>query len=151
VFTANGTAGGYTVTASVSGVGTPASFSLTNTNISGGEPVINGTVADQGTSNGSFYIDLLVKNTGTGIGNNIQVANLAFQTLTGTGSVTYNSALSPQLPIHVGTLSAGSSTTVRLFLNVPSSVIRFSISETGTDVDGSGTSLNWSSGQMVFY
>ena len=42
-FTANGTAGSYTVTASVSGVGTPASFSLTNNAVVSGSGSLSGS------------------------------------------------------------------------------------------------------------
>jgi hypothetical protein len=66
VFTANATAGSYTVTASVAGVSTPASFALTNTVIGGQSTTItllpSSYVTTQGTSGGqavSTSIDLL--------------------------------------------------------------------------------------------
>jgi hypothetical protein len=46
VLTANATAGSYTVTAAVSGVSTPASFSLTNTAVTGPSAVTLNPVAD---------------------------------------------------------------------------------------------------------
>ena len=57
-FTANGVAGGYTVTASVSGVATPANFSLTNTPVlavgSLAGSAVNSTAASNLTTEGSL-------------------------------------------------------------------------------------------------
>jgi hypothetical protein len=70
--------------------------------------------------------------------------------LTGTGTVTYNTQLSPTIPdVLGGAVSAGTSVTVRLYLTVPITVTHFSINETGTFGTMSGKSLTFASGQAV--
>jgi hypothetical protein len=110
----------------------------------GGEPMISITALDQGTLPGAFYVDLQVMNTGTGTAVNVNVTQLTF------GSVTYNTTMSPPLPIVIGSLSAGGSTSIRLFLNFPPSVSRFSIAEDGTLQDSTGKALNFAAAQSFF-
>ncbi|MGH9814849.1 MAG: HYR domain-containing protein [Candidatus Acidiferrales bacterium] len=115
-----------------------------------GVPRINGVIAGKGRdANGNFYVDLRLSNTGSGHARSVQLARLTFRTLSGTGTVSYNSALSMALPAAVGALDAGASTTVRLFLHVPGTVTRFSISEGGTLDDVTGTTFSFAAGQMV--
>jgi Bacterial Ig-like domain (group 2) len=137
------------ITAILSGV-TSNTFVLTVTP-SIAEPGIFGSILDKNNSNGSYYVDLQLKNTGAGVASNLQLTRLTFRTLAGTGTVTYDTTQSSQLPIQVPTIPAGSSATIRLFLNVPSTVSRFSINENGTVQNVAGNSFNWSSGQALFY
>jgi len=74
---------------------------------------------------------LKITNTGTGNAQNIIINNFGFKTLAGSGNVTYNTSLSPPTPITFGNLNVGESKTITLVLNVPSTVLRFSISEGG--------------------
>ncbi len=114
-------------------------------------PQISAEVLDTGTQSGSFYVDLQFTNSGVGIAEKLTLTALAFRTLTGTGTVTYNTQLSPPIPDLVdSSLSAGASVTVRLYLNVPSTVTRFIISETGTYGTTSGQALTFAAGQAVF-
>jgi hypothetical protein len=71
------------------------------------------------------------------------------RTLAGTGVVTLNTALSPGLPASLGSLDVGMATTVRLYLNVPSTVLRFSITESGPLTNVLGTAFTYSTGQAV--
>jgi hypothetical protein len=130
------------------GLVTSTAFQLT---VIAGKPAIFGAVLDQASTGGSFYIDLQLKNTGTGAASNIQLARLTLRTLTGTGTVTYDAVQSPQLPIQIPSLAAGASATVRLFFIVPATVTRFSVTENGSLQDGLGNLLNWSSGQSIFH
>jgi hypothetical protein len=89
-------------------------------------------------------------NTGVGNAQQLTLTAVAFRTLTGSGTVTYNTQLSPPIPELIGSsVSAGTSVTVRYFLNVPSTVTRFSISESGTFGTSSGQSLSFAAAQAV--
>ena len=113
-----------------------------------GTPQISGAALDTGTLNGTFYVDVQYKNVGSGVADSLAITQVTFRTLTGTGTVTYNAA-SPQLPAALGNLAVGATVTVRYFLNVPVTVVRFTISENGSMTDASGNPLTFGSAQAV--
>ena len=123
---------------------------LTVTAATGGEPAISIKSLDQGDQSGVFYVDLQITNAGTGDAVKVSITQLTLRTLSGTGNVTYDTTMSPPLPNAIGSLSAGASTTIRLFLDVPSTVTRFSVAEAGTAMDGAGVALNFASSQALF-
>ena len=108
-----------------------------------GQPSISGAIAAQGYASGSFFVDLRLTNSGSGSAQNVRVNTIQLRTLSGTGTVTYNTQLSGALPRLVGDLAPGASTIVRLYLNLPSSVSRFSITEGGSLQNSAGTTLNF--------
>jgi hypothetical protein len=115
-----------------------------------GTPVVAGKIVDHGASSpGVVGVDLQLTDTGTGIAQNIDIAQLLFRTLHGRGTVTYNATLSGALPVSTGLLGVGQNTSIRLYLNVPRTVSRFSIIESGTVQDGIGTNYNFSIEQAV--
>jgi hypothetical protein len=126
------------------------SYTLT-INAATGEPAVAVSIADQGTTAGNFYLDLTVKNSGPGNATSVNLDQLTFRVLGGSGTVTYNTSLTQPLPISVGSLGAGASVTVRIYLNVGVSVTRFSITENGNLLDSSGSLLTYSSTQLVVY
>jgi len=65
--------------------------------------------------------------------------------------VTINTALSPAVPVNLGALNPGANTTVRVFLNVPSTVTLFLLTENGTYADLGGKSIAYSSSQAVLH
>src|SRR5688572_21665831 len=82
------------------------------------QPTLSGSIVSQGTqSAGVIFLDLQIKNISNVEALNVRINNLAFRVLSGRSSVTYNTALSPPLPIVLGNLAAGASTQTRLFLN----------------------------------
>jgi hypothetical protein len=83
-------------------------------------------------ANGSVWVDLQLTNTGTGHARNVSITSITLQRLTGTGAVTYDAARSGPVPMAIGSLDAGATRTVRLYLNVPLTVARFSITESVT-------------------
>jgi hypothetical protein len=116
-----------------------------------GTPAISATVTNKGVhSPGIRFYDVKFTNSGNGLARTVRVNQIALRTLSGTGTVTYNSSLSPALPVSLGDLAPGASATIRIYLNVPSTVTRFSITENGQYLRVNGATLNFSTSQAVF-
>jgi hypothetical protein len=112
-----------------------------------GQPRLTGTISGKGwNSKGILYLDLTLTNTGSGNARNISIASLPLRALLGTGVLTLNS---PALPIAVGNIDVGGSIVLRLLLNVPATITRFSITETGSVQDVAGTKFSFSMAQAV--
>jgi probable HAF family extracellular repeat protein len=115
-----------------------------------GTPRITGSVAGVGTDpSGAIYVNVVLTNTGTGNARNLKITSLAFRTLSGTGTVTGNSTLSPSLPITIGNLDVGTAVTTRVFLNVPGTATRISITENGPVQNVLGTNYNYSTAESL--
>ena len=97
---------------------------------------------------GVLYLDVRLTNNGIGPAQQVQLDSLGVQGLLGTGQLSFN-AMSPRLPIALPDLAPGAAATVRLYVNVPSTMRRFSLMEGGTLVDGSGRTLRFSSSHMI--
>src|SRR5579885_3598094 len=88
-----------------------------------GTPTLAGSITGQGQqAAGVLFLDVKLSNTGTDTAQNVKLTQVLFRTLGGTGTASYNTSLSPALPLSVGTLAAGANTTVRIFLNLPSTI-----------------------------
>jgi hypothetical protein len=113
-----------------------------------GQPAISGK-APIATLTASANVELDVHLTDTGSGNavNTTLAQITLKTLAGSGTVTLNT---PALPVAIGNLAVGASATVKLFLNVPSTVQRFAITETGAVQDVLNRPFKYSTSQTVF-
>jgi hypothetical protein len=115
-----------------------------------GSPRISAIVAGKGRNpDGTFWIDLRLTNTGTGHARNVNLDSLTFRTLNGTGTVTYNAARSGPVPMALASLDVAETRTIRLYLNAPTSVMRFSITETISLQNVLGTTLSFSAAQAV--
>jgi hypothetical protein len=111
---------------------------------------IAATVVGKGRDpSGSYFVDVQLKNTGTGHARNLRLTQVPVRTLAGTGVVSYNGALSPALPIAVGGLDVDAATVIRFYLNVPSTVSRFSITETGSLQNVLGATVAFSAAQSI--
>jgi len=84
-----------------------------------------------------FY-DLEISNPNPTALLNLSLFRVTLTTLKGTGIATYNTQLSPPLPIALGDLAGGSSLRIRLYVDVPAGVLLFRISEGGHYYDASG-------------
>jgi len=117
----------------------------------GGQPVLFGAIVAKGVVEpGVSFVDVKLTNTGSGDGRIIKIDQLQLRTLDGAGEVTYNATLAPALPRPVADLDIGDSTPVRLYLNVPDTVKKFSVTETGTVRDIGGAVYNFSVAQVVY-
>jgi len=115
-----------------------------------GLPRLAVTVAGKGRdAGGSFYVDLQFRNTGTGHARGAKINDLVLRVLNGTGSITPDPALSPALPHIVGDLEAGAAIIHRVYLSLPSTVLRFSITESGAALNALGTPFTYSLMQTV--
>ncbi|HEY0796835.1 MAG TPA: hypothetical protein VGD64_13770, partial [Acidisarcina sp.] len=115
-----------------------------------GAPSIAATIINRGWYSSSIlFVDLQLKNTGTGTSTSTAINGLATQTLGGTGTASYNSALSPALPIQAGSLAAGAVFTVRIYLNVPGTVTKLMLTENGSATAASGTSAPFVQSQII--
>jgi len=116
----------------------------------GGQPVISASVGSTGMQGaGVAFADVQLTNSGTGNAVGVQLQQVTAQPLSAGATVTYNSALSPPLPAAIGNLANGESRTVRLFFNVPSGPVRFTIRESGSLSDSLGNHLQFSISQAV--
>jgi len=124
-----------------------------------GVPRINGVAGALALANSSplvIGVNVQITNGGTGVADALTLTTITAKTLAGTGTVTYLGQTYPggsaALPINLGTLQVGSlfTETIELFFSVPSTVARFSVTETGTVQDLRGNSYQWSTGQTVF-
>jgi len=115
-----------------------------------GQPSLRGAITGLArNSSGALSADLYLTYSGTGFAKDVRIDQLQLRTLSGTGTVMYNSPLSPSLPLIVGNLTTGETTTVRLYFSVPETVVRFSITENGTVQNAAGMTLNFSIAQSV--
>lgn len=127
---------------------TTGSFTVT---VNIGTPRFSGKIVAQGwNAPGVLYVDIRFTNDGTGNAQNISLNRISLRTLSGSGTVTYNTMLSPALPYGVGNLDIGGTITVRLYFNVPFTVTRFSITETGALQNVIGTNYSFSIAQATY-
>ena len=112
-----------------------------------GVPRLAGSTGAKGKDSTGSYVELKLTNTGTGNAKNIKITGIVLRALAGTGSVTLNS---PALPYTVANLDVGASVTIKVYVTVPATVTRYSMTENGTFQDVAGTSLSFSIAQSIF-
>ncbi len=111
-----------------------------------GPPSLSGLVSNFIQSGTTVTATLTLTNTGFTAAQAININQMTFRTLSGSGTVTL---ASPALPAAEGTLVIGASMTVPVTLNVPATVTRFSMTESGNLQDGSGNNYSYSMAQTV--
>lgn len=121
--------------------------SVNSTAACNGVPALSGAITDKSVSGATITISLQLMNNGQGNAQDITINQITFRTLSGTGSVML---ASPPVPISLGTLAAGASTVSTFTANLPSTIIKFSLIESGTVRDSKGTTYNFSIGQVVY-
>ncbi|MES2349304.1 MAG: hypothetical protein V4641_17215, partial [Pseudomonadota bacterium] len=106
-------------------------------------------VGQENVAPGVVGVDVRLTNTGVGTARDMTLSSLSMHTLSGSGVVTLNAALSPALPFVTPNVDVGSFYTVRLTFNVPSTVKRFSVSENGSVSDLGGVIYAYSQAQSI--
>ncbi len=94
-------------------------------------------------------VDITFTNTGVATALDARVASVTARTLQGVGNVSLDSTLGPALPIALGTLAPGASTTVRMSMRVDPGVVRFALSEHGA-VDADFGTFSFSLTQATY-
>jgi hypothetical protein len=109
-------------------------------------PALTAQVLNTTKTGTSLTVNLQLTNTGLTAAPSVNINQIAVRTLSGSGTVTLTS---PAFPLAAGSLAVGSSTTVPLVFNVPSTVARFSLTESGNLLDTDNKSYSYSLGQTV--
>ena len=97
------------------------------------------------SASGQMTLTLRIANLGGGNARGIVVDQILLKTLNGTGAVT----LATPAPIQVGDIAAGQSVDVALTLNVPTGLVRFSVTQNGSYADAGATGHHFSIGLAV--
>jgi hypothetical protein len=111
-------------------------------------PVTSVSIKTAGISRNGTQVDLWLKitNNGTTESTSTEIGDITLRTLAGAGEATL---VEPGLPIHIGKLLPGSFTRVALTLNVPHSVNKLELTETGTVDSGESAPHQFSLGQVI--
>ncbi len=118
----------------------------TSANPACGRPSLSGRILSSLLSGTTLTVNLQLADAGTGDARNVQINDFRLRVLTGTGIVTYLGSL----PISVGDVAIGTTTTETLTFSVPSGITKFVLTEDGTLQDVPGNTYNFSIGQVVF-
>jgi HYR domain len=121
-----------------------------NVTVTPGTPAVSVAIAGSGVRQARvFFYDLRFTNTGTATATSVTLQQVAFKTLSGHGNVTYNPGFSPALPVALGDLPSGASTTLRIYVTVPAAVQSFSMTESGQFKNSAGATMTFSRTQTV--
>ena len=107
---------------------------------------MSGQISNVVQSGTTVTATLTLTNVGFTSAQAVNINQMAFRTLSGSGAITL---ASPALSAAEGPLAIGASMTVPVTLNVPATVTRFSMTESGTIQDGVGNTYNYSIAQTV--
>jgi hypothetical protein len=111
-----------------------------------GAPSLSGQLSNIVQSGTTVTPTLTLTNVGFTAAQAVNINQMTFRTLSGSGTVTLTS---PAVPAAEGPLGIGASMNVPVTLNVPTTVTRFSMTERGTIQDSSGNTYNYSMAQTV--
>lgn len=111
-----------------------------------GPPSLSAQMLNVAQSGTTVTTNLQLTNSGFTAAQTININQITLRTLSGSGTVTLSS---PALPLAVGSLAIGATTTTPLAFSVPSTVARFSVTEGGTIQDASGNGYSFSMAQTV--
>jgi hypothetical protein len=127
-----------------------ATSSITVTPVATGQPKLVAEIVRSQIVNVLFRaFDIKFTNVGTGTARSVVISKFDFKTLAGIGIVLYDPIHSPKLPITVGDLAPGASSTVRVVLVAPITIQKFTMTETGTFKTPSGTTQSFSLTQTI--
>lgn len=115
-------------------------------NSSCGPPGLSVTVASSVVIGSNAIVVLQFMNSSASSATAVTINQIAAHTLAGAVQYPLNA---PMVPIAVGPLAVGGSQTVTVTLTVPASVAPFSLIESGTLTDASGTGFSYSLSQAI--
>jgi hypothetical protein len=123
-----------------------AATSIATTTTCGGPPNLTSTARIQSVSGTTWTVALQITNNGTEVADNIVMTKVVPRVLSGAGTLTYTN---PVLPVSIGNLAPGASTTVNLVLSVPATASTLGIVEAGTMQDARGKTYSYTLGQEM--
>lgn len=136
--------GARSATLNVNFLGFPTeTAALTGTGVA--RPSLSASIVSQSQVGTTLTATLALTNTGTVDIENVVISQISAETLAGTGTVT----LTSPLPLDVGYIGVRVTAYEYPTFNVPSTVTKFSVTESGT-MQASGASLTFSFQQVVF-
>jgi hypothetical protein len=141
----------YSIAADLTGNVEPAktlaeASTTVNSASSCGPPSVSGQVLSTSHSGTTVTVNLQLTNTGFSTAQAVNITQITARTLAGSGTVTLGG---PILPIAAGPLGIGASTTLTLTLNVPATVTRFSLTESGNALDAASKKYSFSIAQTI--
>jgi hypothetical protein len=92
-------------------------------------------------------LQLAIHNSGTKDITSVEISELALRTLAGAHDATL---VEPALPIHIDKLTPGTSSMITLTLDVPQSLNKLELTESGTAETGESSAYKFSLGQVIF-
>jgi hypothetical protein len=107
----------------------------------GARPAISARISAKAPSPqpDTLELDVTFTNTGAATALDAKIEAVTGRTLQGVGNVSLDGTLGPALPIELGALAPGASTTVRLNVRVDPGVVRFALTESGATDANFGT------------
>lgn len=125
--------------------GSPQGISLSGTGT--GHPSLSAKITSQTQNGTQLTLVLSFTNVGSDNAYDIWMNQVSLRTLGGTGTV---SLLSPSLPLNMGNETMGGSSSYTFQFTVPSTVTKFSVTESGTMQNTAGSSYHYSLAQVVY-
>jgi hypothetical protein len=115
--------------------------------LTGSSGNVHSRLVSQGfQTDGTMYMDLELSAEGPSAVKNVTLLGLEFHTISGTNAVT---ATGPATPFTIGYLPAGITKILRIGVNVPATVLRFSVKELFSIENREGNTHSYSQVQLV--
>jgi uncharacterized membrane protein len=114
--------------------------------VGNGSPRLSGSIGTKSTTGTTMTLNLQLTNFGPGPAANVTITAITAKTISGSGTVTLTA---PVLPYTVGNLGVSGSATVSVILDVPATVSRFSLTQSGSVQDAGSNSYNYATSEIV--
>jgi len=114
--------------------------------VGNGSPRLSGSIGTKSTTGTTMTLNLQLTNLGPGPAANVTITAITAKTISGSGTVTLTA---PVLPYTVGNLGVGGSATVSVVLDIPATVSRFSLTQSGSVQDAGSNSYSYATSEIV--
>jgi len=135
----------FVITSATTDPNSASNTVVTNTTVSG-RPILTAAVTGQTRSGSNLTVQVSMRNAGSEPVRQLLVSGISARVLAGSGTVIVSS---PAVPVTVGNLAPGQAMTLPITLSVPSSVTRFTLTQSGSVQDAQGSSFSFSLAQAV--
>ena len=135
----------FAITSATTDLNTANNSSIANTAVAG-RPVLAAAVTGQSRSGSNLTVQISIRNAGSEPVRNVTVSGISARVLAGAGVIVVSS---PALPAPLGNLAPGQSAPLTVTLSVPSTVTRFTLTQSGSVQDARGSSFSFSLAQAV--